>query len=189
MVLRILLTLFVALAVIGCQNETKNDPFEITKNRIGLLTHTTQVKQLDSIFANDSILKTTADTQSISATNQIEIYEKGGDKLLILEVKKESDPTSTIQTIQVIDSRYKTTSGLSPDGVFKDIKDHYTVSKINNTLSTAVIFVDSIQAYFTIDKKELPTEFQNNTDKKITNTDIPDSAKIKNFWISWDLEE
>lgn len=177
----IILTLF-----LSCQKEEKQDPFGISNNRIGLLTNEIKIKQLDSIFANDSIAKKIAGTQSLRNTNEIEIFEKGGKRLLILEAKDESDPTSTIQNIQVIDPRYKTSTGLTSNSVFKDIKEHYTISKINNTLSTAVIFVDSIQAYFTIDKKELAREFQFNTDSKIEVTDIPDSAKIKHFWIHWD---
>lgn len=182
-----LFTLFIFLALIlGCQKEEKQDPFEISNNRIGLLTNEISIKQLDSIFTNDSISKRISGNQSLSNTNEIEVFEKGGVKLLVLEPSSESDPTATIQNIQIIDPRYKTKSGLSSSGVFKDIKDHYTISKINNTLSTAVIFVDSIQAYFTIDKKELSREFQFNTDSKIEASDIPDSAKIKHFWIHWD---
>ena len=169
----------------SCQKESQPNPFEIAKNRVGLLTNEIQLNQLDSIFANDSIANRKAGNQFLSKSNEIEIYEKGGTKLLVLEAKDESDPTSTIENIQVIDSRYKTASGLSSGSTFKNIKDNYTISKINNTLSTAVIFVDSIQAYFTIDKKELPVTFQNSTDAKITVSDIPDTAKIKHFWISW----
>jgi len=53
-------------------------------------------------------------------------------------------------------------------------------------LSAAVIFVDSIQASITIDKKELPSELKFNTDIKIKSSQIPDSAKIKHFLINWD---
>jgi len=91
-----------------------------------------------------------------------------------------------IESIQVIDPRYKTVSGLSVSGVFKDIKESYTITKINNTLSAAVIFVDSIQASITIDKKELPSELKFNTDTKIEASQIPDTAKIKHFLINWD---
>ncbi len=185
MIKRIFQILTISLVIFGCQNDKKQNPFEITTNRIGLLTNEIQVKELDSVFAKDSIAKRTPGDQSISYANEIEIYEKGGAKLLILETTKESDPTSIIKSIEIIDPRYKTSSGLSSNGVFKDIKDHYNISKINNTLSTAVIFVDSIQAYFTIDKKELPQKFRGTTDIEIKAADIPDSSKIKNFWISW----
>ncbi|MBQ0736086.1 hypothetical protein [Aquimarina celericrescens] len=179
--------LILSTLLFNCQNEEKPNPFDISHHRIGLLTNEIRVHQLDSIFAKDSIVKIKIGDQSLRNTNEIEIFEKGGAKLLVLEVTKESDPTSTIQNIQIIDPRYKTNSGLSSSSTFKDIKDHYTISKINNTLSTAVIFIDSIQAYFTIDKKELPKKFQSNTDTKIEVSDIPDSANIKHFWIHWDV--
>ncbi len=177
--------LLLSVLILGCQKDVEQDPFEISNNRIGLLTNEIKVNQLDSIFANDSIAKRISGDQFLSASNAIEIYEKGGKKLLVLEARKESDPTSTIESIQVIDPRYKTATGLSSNSIFKDLKDQYTISKINNTLSTAVVFVDSIQAYFTIDKKELPRDFQYTTDIKIEASHIPDSAKIKHFWVSW----
>ncbi len=182
---RIFIVLLTSALILSCQKEEKQDPFEISNNRIGLLTHEIKINQLDSVFASDSIV-TISGEKSLSSSNEIEIYEKGGAKLLVLEAKNESDPTSTIENIQIIDARYKTHTGLSSESIFKEVKDHYTISKINNTLSTAVIFVDSIQAYFTIDKKELPREFQYTTDIKIKASDIPDSSKIKHFWINWD---
>ncbi|WP_062053114.1 hypothetical protein [Aquimarina longa] len=187
MIKRIFQICSIALVMYSCQEEQKNDPFTISHNRIGLLTNTTLIKKLDSVFANDSIVKRTNDNQFLNQSNEIEVYEKGGKKLLILEARKETT-SSTIENIQIIDPRYKTSSGLSSGSVFKDIKDHYQISKINNTLSTAVIFVDSIQAYFTIDKKELPNKFKSTTSIEIKDTDIPDSAKIKHFWINWDAK-
>ncbi|WP_109299878.1 hypothetical protein [Aquimarina sp. AU474] len=177
--------LLISILFFSCQKEVEQDPFEISNNRVGLLTNEVKVHQLDSIFANDSIAKRVSGDQFLSASNEIEIYEKGGEKLLVLEARKESDPTSTIGSIQILDPRYKTATGLSSNSIFKDVKDAYSISKINNTLSTAVVFVDSIQAYFTIDKKELPRDFQYTTDIKIEASHIPDSAKIKHFWISW----
>ncbi|MBP2832175.1 hypothetical protein J8281_08235 [Aquimarina sp. U1-2] len=182
----IVLILIMVTIASGCQQEQKNNPFLISSHKIGHLTSTTQVNQLDSIFAKDSIVKIKMENRSLRGTSDIEIFEKGGAKLLVLEARNESDPSSTIQNIQVIDPRYQTTSGLSAGSSFRDIKDHYKISKINNTLSTAVLFIDSIQAYVTIDKKKLPKKFQSDTDVKIKASDIPDTAKIKNFWIRWD---
>lgn len=179
--------LLLILSITSCQKEDKKqDPFEITANKIGYLTNKTQLHQLDSIYTNDSIVRKTASNKLLNTTNEIEIYDKGGEKLLILEARLASDSSSTIKNIQIIDARYKTTSGLTSLGTFKDIKDNYTISKINNTLSAAVVFIDSIQAYITIDKKELPIEVRAGTDTKIEAAQIPDTAKIKHFLISWD---
>ncbi|AXT60756.1 hypothetical protein D1816_10480 [Aquimarina sp. AD10] len=183
---RIFQTALALVLILSCQKEKKQNPFEISINRIGLLTNEIPINKLDSIFANDSIAKSSPDNKLLGTTNEIEIYEKGGAKLLVLEPKKDTDVSSTIGNIQVIDPRYKTASGLSSNSTFKDIKEQYNVSKINNTLSTAVIFVDSLQAYFTIDKKELPEKFKFNTDSKIEISDIPDTARIKHFWLQWE---
>ncbi len=188
MIKRILPLIACTILLASCQKENnqKENPFEIQKNKIGHLTNTIQLYQLDSIYAQDSIVKRIAGDEFLNTSNQIEIFDKKGNKLLVLEAEHEFDTTSTIKNIEVIDSRYKTQSGLAPKAYFKDIKDHYPISKINNTLSSAVIFIDSIGAYVTIDKKELPSEFKFNTDLKIEVSKIPDSARIKNFWISWD---
>jgi len=186
MLKKISCTLLICLSILSCQNDKKQDPFEISYNRIGNLTNTIKVNQLDSIYANDSIVKMSENDKFLAVSSTIEIYEKGGAKLLSLEPKDENSPESIIESIQVIDPRYKTVAGLSAKGTFKNIKDNYTITKINNTLSTAVIFVDSIQASITIDKKELPSELRFNTDKKIEASQIPDSATIKHFIINWE---
>ncbi len=185
MIKNILKTLFIALLICSCQKEQKDDPFMISKNKIGLLTNEIKVQQLDSIFSNDSIVKQATGDQFLKNIKEIEIHEKKGKKLLVLEAYNDTDPSSKIATIQILDPRYKTALGVSSNSIFKDIKDNYEISKINNTLSTAVIFVDSIQAYFTIDKTELPAKFRSTTDIAITVSDIPDTAKIKHFWIHW----
>lgn len=179
--------LFVTILILSsCQKakETKS-PFSIGKHNVGYLTDSTQIHQLDSIFTLDSIVNRATGDEFLNTTNEIEIYEKGGKKLLILEANRESDSKKTVKNIEIIDSRYKTSKGLSPASYFKDIKNNYTISKINNTLSAAVVFIDSINVYVTIDKKELAPEFKFNTDAKIKASQIPDSAKIKHFWVGW----
>ena len=49
-----------------------------------------------------------------------------------------------------------------------------------------VVFVDEIDAYFIIDKKNLPLEFRLGTSKKIQAINIPSNSKIKRFMIGWD---
>ena len=44
------------LAFASCTSEKKQDPFEISKQHVGLLTDSTQVKDLNFVFPNDSIV-------------------------------------------------------------------------------------------------------------------------------------
>jgi len=176
----------VALGMLILSCKEKTDPFEIAPDHIGSLTTTSTVKDLESIFINDSIVKHSADNSYIGNSNEIEIFDKKGNKLLILETSKELDSTATIKSVRVVDPRFKTDKGFNSKSTFKDLRENYTVSKITNTLSVAMITIDEINAYVAINKKELPKEYLFDTKTKIEAVQIPDSAKIKYFWLDWD---
>jgi len=167
----------------GCKKE--QDPFQISKQHIGLLTDSTQVKALETIYANDSIVTHVGGDEFIGAIDALEIYAKGGAHLLDLTPSEALDSTATIKTIKILDPRYKTDKGLNINSKFKDINDNYTISSIQNTLANVVVFVDEINAFITIDKKELPGELRFDTSAKIEAIHIPDEAQIKYFMIGW----
>ena len=173
-----------ALLIVSCIKE--QDPFLISKQSIGLLTDSTQVKDLELVFPNDSIVKSTSDNKFSSNNNEIEIFEKGGKKLLILEPSQASDSTAVIKSIQITDSRYKTSKGISTLSTFKDIDENYKISRITNLINSVVVFVDEINASFTIDKKELPGELRFDMNLTIEKIQIPGKAKIKYFFVYWD---
>lgn len=167
----------------SCNNE--EDPFLIDQNRVGLLTKEVQVRELDSIFANDSIVKQ-INENNYSNGNEIRVYDKSGKQLLLLEPVQAFDSTSTIGYIRVLDPRFETAKGLNTQSTFKDIVENYSISRIENTLNAAVIFIDKLDIYITIDKKELPAEIRFDTRKRIQPSQIPDDARFKYFMISWE---
>ncbi|NJW54192.1 hypothetical protein [Salinimicrobium oceani] len=180
----LLLTIILGALLFSCEKE--QDPFLITANSIGALTKDVKINELDSVFANDSLVKQVSSGELYRKSNEIEIYDKTGKKLLLLEPVQAFDSTSTVGFIQVIDPRFKTAKGLGKDSTFKDIIENYTISRIENTLSAAVIFIDDINVYVTIDKKQLPVELRYDTQSRIQAAQIPDNARIKYFMIDWD---
>ena len=172
-----------ALACVSCSTKTEN--FTIAKNSIGALTPTTQVKDLETTFANDSIVKFVPGGEFTASINEIEIFEKGGKKLLTLTPVTVMDSTSVIRTVQVFDPRYKSDKGISTLSTFKDIQDHYKISSIDNLINAVVISVNELNASFTIDKKELPSNLRFDMSLNIEASQIPDSAKIKYFFLNW----
>lgn len=161
------------------------DPFEVSKQHIGLLTDSTQVKDLKTIFAADSISKFIGGDEFAGGTNNIEIFKKTGEKLLILSPERALDSTSVIKSIQVIAPEYKTAKGISTISTFKDINSAYKISKIDNGINSIVITVKEINASFVIDKDELPANLRFDLDLKFEETHIPDTAKIKYFFLLW----
>lgn len=178
--------MLIAFLILSCNSEKKKDPFHIGKQHIGLLTDSTQVKDLELVFPTDSIIKNIMGDEFIGDINDIEIYDTTtGKQLLTLTPTQSLDSTATIKSIQIIDSRYKTDKKLSTLSTFADIKNNYKISGISTLINSIVISVNEINASFTIDKKELPANLQYNMDLKIESVQIPDNAKIKYFMLYW----
>ncbi|OEK08029.1 hypothetical protein A8C32_16365 [Flavivirga aquatica] len=175
----------VALTLLFSSCKKKQNPFEISKQHIGLLTDSSQVKDLKTIFANDS-LSTFINRDGFSGSkNSIDIFEKGGKKLLALTPKQTLDSTSVIQSIQIIDPRYKTDKDITTLSTFKDISSAYKVSRIDNLINSVIVNVKELHASFVIDKEELPANLRFDMNLKIETTHIPDQAKVKYFFIHW----
>lgn len=174
-----------ALAILtSCSKD--QDPYLIDQDRVGLLKKETRVNELDSIYAQDSLVRQVGQGELFRNSNEIKVYDKDGKQLLLLEPVQAFDSTSTIGYIQIMDPRFETAKGLNTESTFKDIVENYTISRIENTLSSAVVFIDDINAYITISKKELPAELRYDTQTRIQASQIPDEAKIKYFMIGWD---
>lgn len=167
----------------ACKKE--QNPFEISKQHVGLLTDSTQVKDLQLAFPNDSVVKRIAGDEFIGNKNNIEILDKTGKQLLILEPAEALDSTSVIETVHIIDERFKTNKTITKLSTFKEIADNYKITRIDNLINSIVVTVNNLNASFTIDKKELPSNLRVDMDLQIEATHIPDNAKIKYFFINW----
>ncbi|MFT5236604.1 MAG: hypothetical protein ACI9M9_000191 [Flavobacteriaceae bacterium] len=181
-------TLFIgamsALFFIQCGK--KSDPFLIQQGMVGNLSKDIQMRQIDSLFAIDSIVKLSPVRGALGTQGDVEIYQKGGDKLLLLSPEDENDPNSLISNIQVFDNRYKTTKGLHKGSTFKDVKANYTISDIETTINAVVVFLEDSDIFITIYKSQLPENLRYDPSAKIEASQIPDEATFKYFMIGWD---
>lgn len=180
----IIALLIIAILFASCKKE--EDPFLISKNSIGLLNDSTQVKDLKKAFPNDSIVNYKGDATFKIPMNMVQIYEKGGILILTLTPHKIADSTTTITNIRINDSRFKTEKNISTLSRFKDIQEFYKISKIDNLINTIVVSVNEINAQFVIDKTELPSNLRYDMTTNFEASQIPDNAQIKYFFINWD---
>lgn len=161
----------------------KKDPtFLITETTVGPVSSTTTLDELESLFANDSIVQDTLNSSVKTVVKKIQVFEKEGLPLLVLTPS--TDSIQTIENIQVLDPRYTSDNGISLISTFKDIQEKYTIKKIVTTLNSLVIFPKESNLYFTIDKTELPYNLRFNQ-PDIEAVQIPDGAKIKYLMVGW----
>ena len=190
MIKKIFLTGLVIFLFVQCAKE--RNPFLISNKAVGDLTIGMKIKQVDSIFAMDSIVRLSPRQNQSSSFGELEIYEKSGKKLLLISPENNYDPDALIENFQFFDDRYKTVKGLNINSTFKDIKENYEIANIETTLSTVLIILKDSDLFINIDKKELSENFRYNPNLVIDVTNIPNEAKIKYFMLSWkidDLEE
>ncbi len=179
------LFLVFALILFICSSCNKEqDPFQIGKHHVGLLTDSTQVKELKSIYTKDSLVNYNGN-EFTGIINDIDVFEKGGAKLLSISPRKLSDSTSFVQSVRIFDPRFKTDKNISIESTFKEIAKNYKITRIDNLINTVVISVNELDASFTIDKKELPANMRFDMNLTIEATHIPDNAKIKYFFLNW----
>ena len=187
MLKKIIAIVSVTLIFIQCKEEI--NPFLISNDSVGALTRGMTIKEIDSIFAQDSIVKLYAQNEELPTQGEVEIYKKNGTKLVSISPVTNNDPDALISNFQFFDPSYKTDKGLNLSSTFKDIKANYKISNIETTISTVVIFLEDNDLFINIDKNELPENFRYNPNLVIDVTNIPDEAKIKYFMLSWKIDE
>ena len=175
----IILTCLLAF-VQSCKKDT---PFLITEDSVGPLSKSSAVSELETLFANDSIVKDTSRLDIVASSKKIEVFEKGGKHLLTLTPSSDSIPT--VENVRVLDSRYTTDKGIGLQSTFKDIQKQFTIKKIVTTINSVVIFPKESNLYFTIDKEELPSNLRFSS-SNIEAVQIPDEAKIKYLMVGWE---
>lgn len=173
-----------AIVAISCNNSSN---FLIEKGRVGKLTNKTIISELEAIYKMDSLVVRLSEIDINNEENkyfreddQYIVYEKGGKHLLTITPMEQHDSLATIKSIEIFDNRFKTNNGISLFSPFKDIDAAYRIN-ITNTLLSAHIDIDELNATMSIDKKEIGINEFNRDD--ISPDQIPDLAKIEHFTV------
>ncbi|MDG1572159.1 hypothetical protein OZ410_07510 [Robiginitalea sp. M366] len=167
--------------LLNCHPDTQG-PFIVGQGHVGPLLRDHNTRQLDSIFAADSLVRDTTRMQ-LGQDGKVEIYEKGGKHLLTLSPA--GDTLGRIGNIRIHDARYHTDKGVGLGSTFGEIKAQYEIRKIITSLNNLVILLKGSDVYFTISREELPASLRFTTDP-IEAVQIPDGAKVKYMMVGWD---
>ena len=172
-----------ALLVIGCSRSDKK--FLITDVSVGNLTKEIKVSQLDSLYKNDSLVRTSLEGEfRYISDERFLVYEKGREGKQLLELTPSiplEGESQHIQGIQIMDERFATAQHISLNSTFADIKKVYKEFDFEQLLSTVIVMPKGSNIYFAFAKEELLPA----VDDAYTIESIPDTAKVKRLMISW----
>ena len=180
--------LFISLLLMQC---TKENRFLIEKNKVGAVTNTSTILELEKLYAKDSLVVRLSegdmggeDTKYLVASDEYLVYSKEGKHLLTIVPKKEHDSTSGIKYVQIMSPKFKTEKGLSLKSPFKDVNTNYLINSIESSLISATLFIDELNATIALDKSDLGINIFDRKEIKVEQ--IPDMAKIKYMTIWFD---
>ncbi len=177
------------LVLMACQQE---NPFLIANNQLGPLSNVTKISEIEPLFSEDSVVVSNPDSPFLtyvnSANKKMEIYDKTGEKLLIIEPKGALDTVSVIKSIRVVSDRYKTENGIGYGSTFGELKKHYEITKIQSSLKSLIISLDDINAFVSFDRDVLPSDVKYDIDAEIKPVMIPDDAEINRFWLNFEAD-
>ena len=162
--------MLVALLLVQCAKEDNL----IKKSQLGDINKETSIEELDAMFENDS---TDTFPKMEAPIREYRVFDLDGKPALTFQTKVENDSIKGLELVKIYSSSYATEKGLSTASVFKDVVDNYSINKIENAFSSAVLFVDELNLTIALDKKDLKLdEFDM---RAIRMEQIPDQAKIK----------
>lgn len=170
--------------IIMLQSCQKNTDFLIENGQVGKLFKDTKLSKLDSLFPNDSIVKL-YQPGNMSLASEIEIYQKGGKKLLEIVPAKFGNDEKTIDYVEIIDPRYKTAKGLNAQSTFGEFAKNYTISSIENMINNVMVSFEGQDFYIVINKEHLPSDLRFDSSITVSASQIPDEAPVKYFSVSW----
>lgn len=171
------------LLLTSCQEEV-DTTYLIKNTSVGDLEKMSLARDIELIYAKDSVVKDTTTLNLGNRAKKLKIFEKGGQLLLTLTPSADSIPQ--IENIRFEDARFKTEKGIHIKSTFKDIKDAYTVKKVITAMNNILVLVKESDVYFTISKEELPSSLRYASSVNIDAVQIPDAAKIKYMMLGWE---
>jgi hypothetical protein len=168
--IRTIAALFVILLFAQCAEEDH----VIKKKKLGEIDNNTTVSELDRIFARDSVEKYPEGDELI---REYRVYDASGEPSLVFVTRVENDSIKSLELVKIYSSEYSTEKGISTASTFKEVKSQYSIDKIEPSFSSAILFIDELNATISLNKNDLKIdEFDM---REIRQDQIPDLARIR----------
>ena len=167
---RAIAVILVSLMLVQCSKEDNL----IRKKQLGEINHATSIGELDRIFAGDSVVKT---PEGEALVREYQVFDEAGEPSLVFVTRIENDSIKALELVKIYSDYYVTEKGLSTASTFKDITAQYSIDKIEPSFSSAILFIDELNATISLDKSDLKIDEFDMRD--IREDQIPDLARIR----------
>ncbi len=158
----------------------------ITKNSIGVFNDKNTIWEVLQTLPNTQINKKIGKGEfADDIYDDYEIYNNYNKLLFTITPKDTAKVDEKINRVLVNSPFFKTEKGINKNSTYKNIKETYTITKIEPTREHIVLILDEINASFTISKTKLKKGWWNDKTKTINENKIPLNAQIDDFVLWW----
>ena len=159
----------------------------VTKNSIGDIT---SEMTLEDIFkrvpAAQIELKEEQGEFADDKYDVYTIYTRYFEPLFSISPKKRADVKQRVHRVTVLNPLFHTAQDITTASTFGDIKQAYSITRIEPDKKDIVVVVDDLRASFSIPKSKLPATCWDEKTKTVNSSQIPSSAPIRNFILWWE---
>ncbi len=167
--LRTVLGLAVFFLLIQCAEES----MVIKKKQLGEISNNTTIEDLDRIFKNDSVQKL---PEGESLVREYKVFDASGKPALTFVTRVENDSLKALEHVKIYSPEYSTEKGISTASTFEEVRVQYSIDDIEPSFSSAILFIDELNATISLNKKDLNIDEFDMRD--IREDQIPDLASI-----------
>lgn len=91
-----------------------------------------------------------------------------------------------VNRVIVLNPLFHTAQDITTVSTFGDIKQAYSITRIEPDMKDVVVVVDDLRASFSIPKSKLPATWWDEKTKTVNSSQIPSSAPIRTFILRWE---
>lgn len=114
------------------------------------------------------------------------IYTRYFEPLLSISLKKYADMKQRVNRVIVLNPLFHTAQDITTASTFGDIKQAYSITRIEPDKKDIVVVVDDLRASFSIPKLKLPATWWDEKTKTVNSSQIPSSVPIRTFILRWE---
>lgn len=178
--------LFFAILTISCVNKpTEKADFLVTENNVSVFKKGMSVKDVLDIIPKVQIKKVVDKDDYENSYDDYQYFDTNKTHLLTLTPTIQDDIQSKINRILILDNRFKTNKNIGLGSTYADLKNNYKITDIAPDLEHIVLTVGELNAWFSINKKQLLENWWDENKKQIDISKIPDTATFDTFVIWW----
>ncbi len=164
-----------------------SEEFLVTSNQVGVLTKGMTIQDVMKIVPGKQIKKVVGYGEfGDPEYDDYEIYSSKGEHLLTITPFGRNDLTKRINRVLIIDERFKTTSGIGIGSNYIKIKEVHPNLTVSPDMDVIVLDLAKLNAWMSISKKLLPTDWWDNKNKRVILEKIPFDAVTSTFVIWWE---